>query len=190
MRYLTASLICLLPCALTGQDLAWAESLVQDVRKASYPELEKKNVVVRPLHSDSDYFQARFSVPRFFFARMRYIVYANPNVTAAPPDGTRAIVAHELAHVLYYSQRKRIRLLGLVRLLSPASNARFERQTDIRAIDRGYGEGLKSFRAWVYQHVPPEKLAAKKRNYLTPEEITARCGGICPPPKNNRQEIK
>jgi hypothetical protein len=49
--------------------------------------------------------------------------------------------------------------------------ARFERATDLEAIARGYGDGLKSYRWWLYCHIPADKLAGKKRNYFSPEEI-------------------
>jgi hypothetical protein len=76
-------------------------------------------------------------------------------------------------HVTDMKRGNRLRRLGLVRLLSGKYTARFERKTDLEAIARGYGEGLKSYRVWVYGHVPPGKVEEKKRRYFSPEEITA-----------------
>ena len=69
------------------------------------------------------------------------------------------------------SHGNRIRRLGLARLISKGSTAKFERRTDLDAIHRGYGDGLKSYRNWVYAHIPPDKLQQKHRNYFSPEEI-------------------
>jgi hypothetical protein len=50
---------------------------------------------------------------------------------------------------------------------------KFERGADLEVIHRGFGDGLKTYRNWVYSHVLPSKLQAKLRNYFSPEEITA-----------------
>ena len=58
-------------------------------------------------------------------------------------------------------------------MLSKLQTAKFERRTDLDAIHRGYGDGLKSYREWVYAHIPSNKLPEKRRNYFSPEEIGA-----------------
>jgi len=80
-------------------------------------------------------------------------------------------MAHELAHVSDLSRGNRFRMFGMVRLLSSGYMARFERKTDLEAIRRGFGPGLINYRNWLYAHTPPEKVARKKRNYFSPEEI-------------------
>jgi hypothetical protein len=102
-------------------------------------------------------------------------VFVNPQVFArgAPDVGVRAILAHELAHVLYFKTRNRLKLLGLVRLASKTSTHRFERWADLQAISRGYGEGLKEYRKWVYRNIPASNLAAKRLTYFSPDEIDA-----------------
>ena len=122
----------------------------------------------------SDYFRTRFSLPRFFFLMpMRYSVQVNPDLFSqgAPQDGVCAILAHELAHVAALSHGNRIRRFNLIRLMSAGYTRRFERKTDLEAIRRGYGDGLKVYRTWVYAHIPPEKLAEKRRRYFSAEEI-------------------
>ena len=106
---------------------------------------------------------------------MRYFVDVNPALfqKQSPSDGVCAILAHELVHVVSLSRGNRIRRFGLVRLLSKQQTAKFERRTDLEAIHRGYGDGLKSLRGWVYAHIPPNKLKEKRRNYFSPEEIAA-----------------
>jgi len=152
-----------------------ARILVNEVISASYPELKGTEIQIKPFESKSDYFKARCGVPQFFFGRMQYLVFVNPRVfdRGAPDAGVRAILAHELGHVLYFKTRNRLKLLGLVRLASKASTQRFERWADLQAISRGYGEGLKEYRQWVYQNIPASKLEAKRLNYFSPEEIDA-----------------
>jgi hypothetical protein len=146
------------------------------VRQASFPELEKKTVKSRTFNSSSDYFRTRFSVSRFFLLRpMHYFVDMNPRIaTSGPPvDSICAILAHELVHVFRMNDGNRLHLLGLVRLVSASYTARFERSADLEAIRRGYGAGLITFRQWVYNNIPVDAVSRKRRNYFSPEEITA-----------------
>ena len=150
--------------------------VLQDIQSTSYPELAHVDLRVRSFRSQSDYFRTRFSLSRFLLPmRMRYFVDVNPAVfqEQAPSDGVCAILAHELVHVVSLSRGNRIRRLGLVRLLSEGQITKFERRADLEAIHRGYGDGLKRYREWVYGHIPPSKLQEKRRNYFSPEEIAA-----------------
>ncbi len=152
------------------------QTRLQELRGASFPELRQVDLRVRTFHSQSDYFRSRFSIPRFFFLmRMRYFVEVNPALFTqqAPLDGVCSVMAHELVHMVSLSHGNRIRRLGLVRLISARYTAKFERKTDLGAIHRGYGDGLKSYRKWVYGHIPASQLAAKRRNYFSPAEIDA-----------------
>jgi hypothetical protein len=150
-------------------------AVVDQVAAASYPELKTSVIQVKPFRSRSDYFKSRFGLPQYLFSGMRYLVYVNPRVfeLRAPAAGVQAIIAHELAHVVYYKTRNRVRLLGLVRLSSKRFTAEFERLADLRAIALGYGEGLKEYRRWLYDNIPASKLAEKRRNYFSPDEIDA-----------------
>ncbi|HWN99168.1 MAG TPA: hypothetical protein VNS63_07845, partial [Blastocatellia bacterium] len=150
-------------------------ALIDQVIAASYPDLKDADIRIKAFRSRSDYFKARFGFPEYFFTRMRYLVFVNPRAfeLQAPEEGVRAIIAHELAHVVYFKKGNRVRLLGLVRLTSKQSTARFERWADLEAISLGYGEGLKEYRSWLYGNVPASKLADKQRNYFSPAEIDA-----------------
>jgi hypothetical protein len=150
--------------------------IVDEVRAASYPELRGADIQVRAFESRSDYFRSRFDYRRYLApTSMRYVVFVNPRVyrLGAPDDAVRAIVAHELAHVLFYRQRSRLHLLGLVRLSGSGYRQRFERRADLVALSRGYGDGLKAYRAWLYAHVPAKSLDEKRRDYFSPDEIAA-----------------
>lgn len=149
--------------------------LADEIVAASYPELKGTDIRIKSFRSRSDYFKARFGLPQYFFTRMRYLLFVNPRVFElnAPEAGVRAIIAHELGHALYFKQRNRVQLAGLVRLTSKRFTAEFERWADLKAISLGYGEGLKEYRQWLYHNVPAAKLAEKKRNYFSPDEIDA-----------------
>lgn len=152
------------------------QKIVAEIIEKSYPELINERVKVQKFKSDSDYFQSRFSFTRFLtFRRPEYIIFVNPKVYElnAPENGVRAIIAHEIGHILYYSRKNHFQLLGLVNLSTAGFTQKFERRTDLEAIKRGYGEGLMAYRNWLYEHIPANKVAAKKRNYFTPEEILA-----------------
>jgi hypothetical protein len=152
-----------LPCAAV--DLATVGGVVDQVRAASFPDLAGKRIAVRAFTSDSDYFRSQF---RLF--PMRYAVLANRKGDP-PTEGVRAIVAHELSHVAYYSHGRALRLLGLARLVIPRYRSRFERAADLDAIRRGYGPGLKAYREWLYKNIPARSLPEKMRDYLSPHEI-------------------
>ncbi len=150
--------------------------IVDEIIQAAYPELAKVDIQIKAFNDDADYFRTLLSFKRFLFGqRMQYFIRVNPRLfeLAAPEEGVRAILAHELGHVFEFHQQNRMKLLRLVRLMSKTYTARFERRTDLQAISRGYGAGLKAYRVWLYQHVPAKKLAEKQRNYFSPEEIEA-----------------
>lgn len=155
--------------------IARCRALADEIIAASYPELKGTDIRVKTFHSQSDYFKARFGYPQYFFARMRYLLFVNPRAfeLQAPDAAVRAIVVHELAHVVYFKRRNRVRLLGLVRLASKRFTAEFERWADLKAISLGYGDGLKEYRRWLYRNIPASKLAEKRRNYFSPDEIDA-----------------
>jgi hypothetical protein len=160
----------------TDAAISTLSTVILGVRRTSFPDLTHVDLRVRTFHSHADYLRTRFSLSRFVLLMpMRYFADVNPALfqEQAPSDGFCAILAHELAHVVSLSRGNRIRRFGLVRLLSKRQTAKFERRTDLEAIHRGYGDGLKSYREWVYAHIPPHKLPEKRRNYFSPGEIGA-----------------
>ncbi len=150
------------------------QQIINEIAQKSYPEIKLKKIKIKTFSSNSNFFKARVSYTRFLtFQKMRHIVYVNPKVFQlnAPLEGIRAILAHELAHVLYYTEKNRLELLGLVRLTSESFITKFERKADLEAIQRGYGEGLIEYRKWLYQNIPQNNVESKKRDYFSPEEI-------------------
>ncbi len=172
-----AAILFAFPIAVLSQSddpVERTNKIIGEIVETSYPELKKAKIEVKTFQSETNYFKSQISFSRFLtFRKLHYIIYVNPEVfrRAAPADGIRAILAHELAHVFYYRRKNRFELLGLAGLINKNFTAKFERKTDLEAIARGYGEGLKSFRRWLYQNIPPNAVAAKKRDYFSPEEI-------------------
>jgi hypothetical protein len=147
---------------------------MEQVRSTSYPELSSTQIQIRKMNSEADFFRARLRFPDFFFqGTIRYVITVDPRVfeLLAPEAGVRAIMAHELGHVAYLKKRNRLQLLGMVALISNSFTMRFERRTDLEAISRGYAEGLKTYRQWLYQNVPRTKLREKQERYFSPAEI-------------------
>lgn len=162
--------------ASTDDTVERVRRVVEEVKAKSFPQLRNTEIIIRLFDSRSDYFQTRFTFTSFLFGkRLKCLMKVNRRLFAddVPEEGLRAIVAHELGHALYYQSRNRLKLLGLVRLLNKDFVARFERATDLKAISLGYGDGLKTYRRWLYAHIPAGKLAEKKRDYFSPEEIDA-----------------
>jgi len=123
----------------------WADQLIREVRASGFPELAGKDIRTRQFTSESDFFQARFSIWRFVMGRrMRYVIRVNSaaELLTSPEEGRRAIIAHELAHVAYYAQGNRLRLIGLFRFPCKSFRERFEKRADAEAVRRGYAEGL------------------------------------------------
>lgn len=154
--------------------IAKTQNFINEVIKKSYPELKAEKINVKTFKSDSNYFKSQFSVSRFLtFQKLYYTIFINPEIYKknAPETAIRAILAHEFAHILYYKRKDRLELFGLVALSDNSFTAKFERKADLEAIARGYGEGLKEYRQWLYQYIPEKNLKAKKRNYFSPDEI-------------------
>jgi hypothetical protein len=150
--------------------------LVNEVRTASFPQLKGTEITVHGLRSDYVYLEARFTFASYFFERrLRYMVLFNADAFArgVPADGLRAIVAHELTHLDYFQNQSRMGLMGLARLASSSFTSRFERTADLQTIELGYGQGLESYRNWLYRNIPASRLEEKKRDYFSPMEIEA-----------------
>jgi hypothetical protein len=160
--------------APADSDLTAIARLVDNVRNASYPQLKDAEISFRDLRNDSVYLETRFTMTSYFFSgRLRYMLFFNQDAVKrhVPAEGLRAILAHELAHIDYFQNQSRMGLAGLIRLLSPSFNTRFERNADLKAIALGYGPGLEAYRRWLYRNIPTGQMLEKKRNYFSPEEI-------------------
>lgn len=154
--------------------IAKTQELINEIVKKSYPEIKLNKIKVKSFKSDTNFFKARFSYARFLtFQKMRYLVFVNPKVFElnAPVNGIRSIIAHEITHILYYTEKNRFELLGLTSLASDSFTAKFERKADLVAIKRGFGKGLIEYRNWLYKNIPEKEIKSKRRNYFSPDEI-------------------
>jgi len=172
-----AAMVLTLPIVSFSQKidaLEKTEKLAGEIVAKSYPELKAAKIEFKIFKSGTNFFKSQFSVARFMTLRkMRYAIFVNPEVFRrnAPEEGVRAILAHELAHILYYKRKNRVELVGLAGLMNQGFTVKFERRADLEALARGYGEGLKAYRAWLYENIPATAVAAKRRDYFSPEEI-------------------
>lgn len=150
------------------------QAMIEEVHAQSYPEVKLEKIRVKTFSGDSGFFKARFSLCRFLsLQRMRHLVYVNPSAFERnlPENAFRSIIAHELSHVSYYTRKNRLQLIGLVRLTSSSAEAGFERKADLDAISKGYGEGLGTYRKWLYTHITDSEKMKKFKTYFTPAEI-------------------
>jgi hypothetical protein len=144
------------------------------VARAAYPEIRLDKLRFKAFKSESVFFKARFSISRYLsFRPMRFIISYNPKAfeCGLTDSALRGILAHELAHVRYYTRKNRFRLLGLSSLLSESYTSRFERKADLDAIERGFADDLARYRIWLYRVIDEKAVRAKRVDYLSPEEI-------------------
>ncbi len=151
------------------------DSLVAKVRGASFPELVGADIQLNELRGSGDYFSSGSELRTILNhgPRRAYLLYVNPKLFGDPPprEAIRAVVAHELSHLVDYEKRTALGLVGFTIHYLTRNPATYERATDLHALGRGYGCGLIAYREWLYRHVSARTAAAKRRNYLTPEEI-------------------
>ncbi|MFN7927220.1 MAG: hypothetical protein U0Y68_04610 [Blastocatellia bacterium] len=167
--------------------------MVEEVRRTAYPELRTATIHLELFDSPSDYFQSRFTFTSFLLRpHLQYVLHVNRHLFVAPPsdEALRAIIAHELGHVQQFNAKARWRSLAYVRMMSPAFTAQMERRTDLLAIARGYGAGLRAYREWLYQHIPANRRAEKLRNYFAPEEIDALMRQLQQHPERMQQWLR
>lgn len=162
------------------------DSLLSEVRQTSFPELAGADVVLNELRSAADYFISGTELRTLLNPRRTraYIVYVNPKLFRDPPPraAIRAVLAHELSHVVDYSRRSAPGLTLFTFQYLTRDEAGYERLTDLATLGRGHGCGLIAYREWLYPRVSPRVAAAKRRTYLTPEEIRSWLAtGALPP---------
>ena len=143
----------------------------------SFPELKGVDIAVEEIRSKSDFFTSGYD-PETVLKKgpsRSYRVYVNPRLFESPPSeaAIEAALAHELTHILDYTRLSPVALEKFTLRYATGDDSKYERATDQGALERGYGCGLIEYRRWLYAHVSRGTEAAKRRNYLTPEEIEA-----------------
>jgi hypothetical protein len=151
--------------------------LVQRVETGLYPELAELTLELRPLQSDSDFFNALVDPTTVAAApnRRTYLLRFNPLLfeRSPPANGVVAILAHELKHIVDYFGMDSQSLVAFAVDYATGDIAAYERSTDEHVLRLGCGEGLIAYRQWLYRQLDAQTVAQKRRDYYTPEEIEA-----------------
>jgi len=160
------------PATVTRREV---ERELAGVVNRSFPELKGVDIAVEEIRSKSDFFISGYD-PETVLKKgpsRSYRVYVNPRLFESPPSeaAIRAALAHELTHILDYTRLSPVALEKFTLRYATGDDSKYERATDQGALERGYGCGLIEYRRWLYAHVSPATEAAKRKSYLTPEEI-------------------
>ena len=153
-------------------------SLVIETHQKYFPELEKTKIKVTTFKSDAYFLQAQPDKKTLFKKSQNrvYEVQLNVRLLACPPDinSLQGIIVHELEHVKDYEGWSTGKIAAhTIKFLTDRNfRARYERKTDLKAMQKGLSEGIKGYRFWIYQWLTPKQLKIKKRYYYTPEEIS------------------
>ena len=154
------------------------KKLVDELLENDFPELAGKDVSYEFFESDSYFFRSRPGVGSVLnpFSKTKYIIDINRAIydKDLPTSAAKAILAHELGHTLCYVDHGVGGMLGtLAGELSQSHQEHVERETDLVAMERGFGEGLTQYREWIYEQLDEAGLAEKQATYFTPAEIKA-----------------
>lgn len=181
---------------------SWAPPLVDEVKRASFPELAHE-----PLRIGVE--EEPFVGGRALFAPWTSLVLAGArdyevrfNEAVVHDDARRYVAAHELAHIVDYAARDQRALWTFVVEIA-FTPWRSERRADVIVLEKGYVNELVAYRRWQREWMrgAPDALAARKKNYLTPNEARAaddvrrRCPDVfrtfrAQPPRNIREILR
>ena len=153
------------PSEQTRAELSLPEvrAVLDGLIETSYPELKGIRLVLYTFKDKTINFRSNFAISSLFFGKRKYKIGVNKKVLkdAPPPTALRAVLAHELAHTLYYHQRNRRQLIGTAKIFfNRSAQIDFELATDLVAVSRGFGPGLALYREWIQPRLPA-KTAAK-----------------------------
>ena len=163
--------------ALSRAQLSDIENTVEELINNSHKVLKEKkvNIFIHTIDSPTYFFESNFTITRFLFGAKKYRVGVNPAVfeKSIPYDALVGVLAHELCHTEDYatgSTLGKIIPIG-IRMLTKKSRAKYERQTDLKLIEKGHAMNMKAYRLWQYPLLSKEDLKRKRKEYLTPEEF-------------------
>ena len=151
--------------------------LIDNIKNESFPELSNIKIQLSTFESDFAFLTSRpITYSLFLPFKVKYKIGINRKLFTfkLPLFALEGILAHELAHTSFYVVKGRLRTIFTgVAILHHHENIEFERRTDIDAITRGYGEGIKAYREVLYRELSDEQIAKKNERYFSPEEIDA-----------------
>jgi len=157
-------------------------TITQRLIRAHFPELEPVTItyVAATENLDSAFLETDVSTTTVFRSSRdrQYLIYINDRLlkNSPGPAALEAILAHELCHIQDFV---RMSGWGLIRLYLNVNyddhfEVKYERETDVCALDLGYADGLKAYRRWLYRTVSdPDIVALKQKVSFTPDQIDA-----------------
>ncbi|MBL4848984.1 MAG: hypothetical protein JKY65_25960 [Planctomycetes bacterium] len=149
-------------------ELKEVRRVLDDLIRTSYPELSRIRYVLYTFKSKTIRFRSNVRIRSLFFGKRVYRIGVNRSVLAdpPPPGALRAVLAHELAHTLYYHQRTRGQVIKTARIFfNRRAQIDFELATDLEAARRGFAGGLEEYRRWVEPRLPKAKAAGYAAKY-------------------------
>ncbi|MBK9069573.1 MAG: hypothetical protein IPL79_00975 [Myxococcales bacterium] len=165
-------------------DATALQASIDRVVAEEFPSLEDMHIEARTGTSSDSLLRTSFrslDVARRASKRHYFVVLSTAFATQPDAAAIEALVIHEIQHIYDYTQLSGAALLGLVAeyVLSPNSFVpRYERATDIRALERAFeaqratqAADMIRYRKFLYEVVPAADVAEKHRNYLRPDEI-------------------
>jgi hypothetical protein len=133
------------------------KAVFADLIATAYPELSAVKYKLYTFKAKTIRFRSNISVRSLFFGKRVYRLGVNESVLTdpPPPNALRAVLAHELAHTLYYHRRTRPQLWGTAKIFfNRDAQIDFERATDLEACARGFAPGLAEYREWIEARMP------------------------------------
>jgi hypothetical protein len=168
----------------TSLVLAPKEYIIQaKIAAPKYEELDNKKIIFKRKNFKTT--MATRPDPLFFImhkSKRRYLILVNDQLSKINDihfdslsfNMQVGILGHEYAHIAYYTERKTLPLIwDGIRLINPKFKERFEKNTDIEAIKRGFGWQLYAFAKYIQSEAKVEEQykAYKRKFYLEPHEI-------------------
>ncbi len=141
---------------------------------ANYPTLSKENIEfrMRPIKASMDAkpkFWSIFKKP----ANRKYLIRVNNRSTKhtgfIPADldfnEKVGLISHELGHIAFYQTRTPVQLLkdGFSYVFSKKYRQKFERETDMRAIEHGAGRQLLQLRKFLWENEKVTKFYKRRQ---------------------------
>lgn len=150
---------------------------ITGIVETDFPELQKVKIEIKNFKSNAYFLQANLKMETLLNHPLKrtYVVEVNHKLYGCPPTtkGLVAILVHELQHVSDYTKMSSAEVVSFAAKYSTNKKFRtkYERETDLKAMEKGFGKGLIDYRNWIYQWLTPKELKNKKRYYYSPEEI-------------------
>ncbi len=155
------------------------EKEVQGLIQHGLPELCGYSIEINVFKDPVDLFRANFkSYLQVFKTPHKRIYRIQVNTQwlgdLPPQIALRAVLVHELTHILSYTQMTTAELIELGRKYDKADFQRnYERNTDLLTLRRGHALGLLEFRKWQKSHLSDDEFIKKMDIYYSIEMILA-----------------